>query len=303
VIISPSQKEQIAESLKEHLSRHDTTNISTAAIQKNHDELVWARQLTIEKLVVPWINRVRPLKGLNVLEPGCGCGPATCAFAEAGCNLLSYEIDHVMVKAAQERLRILGLEGPIVLYWTPEQAMNSCFDLYPDGFDAVFLIGILEHIPDVPRVNLMMSLWEILRPGGLFVVAHTPNRLTYTDLHTSHQPFVHMLPDEIAIRYYNRSPHDAYRASMEWASRQSHDRHIQMRHGFGTAVSFHDFEIAFEVKDLKPLIVDDGMGPEMMAWYAPSIEERLLWEYMQNKDVQLPQGFSRQFLNLIFKKP
>jgi len=149
----------------------------------------------------------------------------------------------------------------------------------------------------------MALLWGLLRPGGLFVVAHTPNRLTYYDLHATRMPFGHMLPDEIAIRYYGRAPHDAYRFSMEWAAGQSRDQLVAMRHGFGTALSYHDFELAFQSHDLRPLVADDGMGPEMMAWYQPDAVERLLWEYMLLADIKLPQGFSRQFLNLIFRKP
>jgi len=300
--ISKHQKTLILESLAEHLARRDTTNVSTAAIQKDMEELVWARQATMETLVIPWIQRTRSLRGLSVLEPGCGMGPMTCALAKTGCSLASYEIDPIMVRAASARLSILGLQGPAVFHVSADDAVDDLPRRFPDGVDAIPCIGILEHIPEVPRLELMRCFWNLLRPGGLFIVAHTPNRLTYHDLHATRMPFGHMLPDQIAIRYFGRAPHDAYRESMKWAAAQSEAKLIEMRHGFGTGLSFHDFEIAFGTRDIQSLVADDGLGPEMMAWYRDDLETNLLWQYMQSVNLPLSRGWSRQFLNIIFRK-
>lgn len=303
MLIANPQREQILASLTEHLARRNTENVSTASIQKDMDELVWARQATMETLVIPWVERVRRLRGLTVLEPGCGMGPMTCALAQTGCNLFSYEIDPVMVRAANDRLDILELQGPTVFHVAAEHATVDLPDRFPEGVDVIPCIGILEHIPEVPRLELMRCLWSLLRPGGLFIVAHTPNRLTYHDLHATRMPFGHMLPDEIAIRYYDRAPHDAYRESMRWAASHSPETLVQMRHNFGTGLSYHDFEIAFEARSIQPLVADDGLGHEMMAWYADDLETNLLWQYMQSAKLPLSRGWSRQFLNLIFRKP
>jgi len=299
--MTPDQKHRIIESLQPYLSTRDTTDISPQAIQDDLDQLVHLRQQTIERLVIPWVSRVRPLAGIDVLEPGCGCGAASTAFAQTGCRLHAYEINSLMVQAALSRMSILGMEYASIHCLPVETATQSISELWPAGMDAVLLIGVLEHIKETHRLDLMTTLWNLLLPGGLFVVAHTPNRLTYTDLHTAHMPFTHMLPDDIAVRYASRSCRDAYRNSMDWARRNG--KWIDMRHSFGTGLSFHDFEIAFGLDDLRPVLADDGMGPEMMAWYAPAREESLLWDYMQWKSVPVPQGFSRQFLNLIFRKP
>lgn len=301
--LTDDQKQQIAESLREHLARRNTENVSTASIQKDHEELVWKRQATMETLVIPWIERVQPLRGLTVLEPGCGMGPMTCALAQTGAKVWSYEIDPVMVQAAMARLKILGLQAEHVFYLAAQHATNVLPGTFHDGVDVIPCIGILEHIPEIPRLELMRCLWGLLRPGGILVVAHTPNRLTYHDLHATRMPFGHMLPDEIACRYYDRAPHDAYRESMRWAADQSPDRLVEMRHNFGTGLSFHDFEIAFETRDIQRLVADDGLGREMMAWYLDDLEGELLWRYMQSVQLPLSRGWSRQFLNLIFRKP
>lgn len=301
--LTDDQKQQIAESLAEHLARRNTTNVSTASIQQDYQELIWARQATMETLVIPWIEHVQPLRGLVVLEPGCGMGPMTCALAQTGARVWAYEIDPVMVRAARARLEILGLQAENVFHVAAEHATQDLPDRFPTGVDVVPCIGILEHIPEVPRLALMRCLWGLLRPGGLFVVAHTPNRLTYHDLHATRMPFGHMLPDEIACRYHDRAPHDAYRESMRWAAEQSPETLVQMRHNFGTGLSFHDFEIAFETQHIQRLVADDGLGPEMMAWYRDDLEGELLWRYMQSRELPLSRGWSRQFLNLIFRKP
>lgn len=300
--LTREQKQAIRESLQPHLSRRNTDGVSDVAVQSDLEELVWARQATMEKLALPWIQSVQPLAGLDVLEPGCGLGSMACALLQTGCRLHSYEIDPVMAQATRRRIEILGLPPSKVSCVDAGSADQWLERTFADGVDAVVLMGVLEHIPEVPRLQLMARLWSILRPGGIFVVSHTPNRLTYHDLHATRMPFGHMLPDEIAIRYFDRAPHDAYRCAMEWAAPLGHDQLVSMRHNFGTGLSYHDFELAFGTRDLRPIVADDGLGPEMMAWYRDDLETELLWRYMESQWLPLTRGWARQFLNLIFRK-
>ena len=135
------------------------------------------------------------------------------------------------------------------------------------------------------------------------VIAEGINLLSYTDGHASWLPFFNMLPPDIAIEYAHRSPRDALRTSIAWAKQESRERAIEMRQNFGTAFSYHDFEIAFECDDLRPFVLDDGMDAGLLTWYGPKDEEAFLWRYMQDNGIKLTQGFSRQIFSVIFQKP
>lgn len=301
--MNDDQLRKIRESLTDHIARWDTTGQAWEDTEQGIQELVWKRQQTIEKLVVPWIQSVVPMAGLTVIEPGCGNGSTTAAFAATGCRLSAYEVDEGLVRDTRTRLDILGIQNVTVEHVTVDTQIPILRQRHPYGVDVALLIGILEHIKPAPRLDFLRGIWGLVKSGGVVVVAHSPNLFTYTDLHVSRLPFAHMLPDELGIPYARQSPHAAYRSSMAWAETQGDDTARAMRHNMGTGVSYLDFQVAWDVVDIGKLVADDGMGSEMMAWYAPTIEERLLWNYMQTKAISLQKGFSRQFLNIIFRKP
>lgn len=79
------------------------------------------------------------LRGLSVLEVGCGCGAVTRALGEAGAHVVALEGSLERARITSARCR--GLDNVEVV----------CDDFRdfqtPAAFDAVFMIGVLEYAP------------------------------------------------------------------------------------------------------------------------------------------------------------
>ena len=186
------------------------------------------------RLIVPWLNSMRPLQGSRILEIGCGTGSSTVAMAEQGAEVVGVDIDTDALEVARVRLQAHALKAELVSQNITE------FDVAGGRFDVAIFFACLEHMTLPERLAGLASVWRGLPKGGLLVVVDTPNRLWFYDPHTSWLPFFHWLPDEIAFQYSKRSPRPLFRDSYreETAEKMLHFR----RQGRG--VSFHEFDIA-----------------------------------------------------------
>ena len=61
------------------------------------------------------------------------------------------------------------------------------------------------------RLQAIADTWTMLRPGDLWCVIETPNRLWHTDTHTALLPFYHWLPDDLAFKYARFSQRTNFR--------------------------------------------------------------------------------------------
>lgn len=100
------------------------------------------------------------LKGLNILDIGCGGGILTEPLARMGANVTG-------VEPAPENIAVAGRHAA-------EQGLDITYinglaeDLVAERrtFDVVLAMEVVEHVPDVPGfVSVAASL---LRPGGMF---------------------------------------------------------------------------------------------------------------------------------------
>ena len=108
------------------------------------------------------------VRGLTVLEVGCGCGAITRALAEAGARVVALEGSPLRARITAARCR--GLQGVDVV----------CDDFRdfqpPAAFDAVFMIGVLEYAPsyfpgDDPAGAALAKASACLADHGAVVVA------------------------------------------------------------------------------------------------------------------------------------
>jgi hypothetical protein len=73
-------------------------------------------------------------------------------------------------------------------------------------------------------------------------------------------------------------------------------------HRWGSGLSFHEFEIAFE-QGLNGLILCNGYEYEIINWFVPNTEERMLVSYFLDREIKQDIGFARTVLNFVFQKP
>lgn len=251
---------------------------------------------------LPWVEKSIDLGDREFVEIGCGTGSSTAAFASIVKQIYAYEISEISVAAARARMEILGITNASIVRASPTRLLATLQENHRAGVAAILLFAVLEHMTISERIETLKTAWDLLLPGGVLIVAETPNRLTYRDFHTSWLPFFHMLPLELAVQYCDRSPRYNFKSAM--AERESHrmvDR-IEALTRWGNGVSFHEFEIAFEM-NLADLIVADGDAEEMRSLYPITREEELLQQYFLEANVPQPRSFSNAILNLIFQKP
>jgi len=83
---------------------------------------------------------------------------------------------------------------------------------YADAsFDAVASVGVLEHVRDTggSEPASLQEIARVLRPGGVFVCYHFPNRASWIELAASHRPGAHHHAHRFARADIERLTRDA----------------------------------------------------------------------------------------------
>jgi S-adenosylmethionine-dependent methyltransferase len=121
-------------------------------------------------------------------------------------------------------------------------ADNLPAEIKESQFDFVIFFASLEHMTYNERLKALSDSWAMLPSGRFLCCVGTPNRLWYVDGHTSHLPFYHWLPDQLAIRYAKFSSDLALRRTLgDFEPTSQNEEHL-IRAGRG--MSFHELELA-----------------------------------------------------------
>lgn len=107
------------------------------------------------------------LKGLAILDIGCGGGLAAEPLARLGATVTGIDPAPENIEAAQAHAEGAGLAISYRAETVEQVAASGA------QFDAVLLLEVIEHVPDVPA--LLKTVAQSVRPGGLLIVS-TLNR-------------------------------------------------------------------------------------------------------------------------------
>ena len=114
----------------------------------------------INPLRLGWIEALVPLKGLRVLDIGCGGGILADAMARQGAQVLGIDLATKALKVAQ--LHALEADTQGVDY--REISAEALALEEPAGFDVVTCMEMLEHVPDPSSVVRACAI--LVKPGG-----------------------------------------------------------------------------------------------------------------------------------------
>lgn len=252
--------------------------------------------------LIPWIYNFADLANTKVLEIGCGTGSTSAALAVEGCLVEAFDISAGVVKAAEMRAKIMGLNNIRFHHHFQNDILDElCRENPPNSVEMVVCFAMLEHATHRERIELLRRVWDMLVPGGLLVIGDTPNRLSYWDHHTAWMPFFNSLPHELAIDYIDKSPRKGHVAAVMRAKEKSPDAAVEQLIRLGRGISHHEFELA--IGDVSQHVVGDGFDPEPLSYYGVGLETRVLYTYAKLKKLNIHPAFLRSTLDLILQKP
>ena len=114
----------------------------------------------INPLRLTWIENIVSLKGLRVLDVGCGGGILADAMARKGADVLGIDLASKALKVAQ--LHALETQTEGVHY--QEISAEALAAEQPGRFDVVTCMEMLEHVPDPSSV--VKACATLVKPGG-----------------------------------------------------------------------------------------------------------------------------------------
>ena len=114
----------------------------------------------INPLRLEWIENLISLKGLQVLDVGCGGGILADAMARKGAEVLGIDLAGKALKVAQ--LHALEAQTAGVQY--REISAEALAEEQPGTFDVVTCMEMLEHVPDPSLV--VKACATLVKPGG-----------------------------------------------------------------------------------------------------------------------------------------
>ncbi|WP_057633615.1 class I SAM-dependent methyltransferase [Stenotrophomonas humi] len=270
----------------------------TAQFEADLDDHIEKRFTFFSDHVLPWVQSVAPNMGdMVALEVGSGTGSSTLAFAPHVREVICFEIDPASVQAAAQRAAYFGLnniEQRQELFGPQSQFVTS-----GRRADLVVFCAVLEHMTYQELTQALRTAWDVLSPGGLLLVADTPNRLSSFDEHTSLLPFFTALPMEVMQSYAAHSPRSGFAEAIAVAP--DNERELLLTR-WGRGVSYHDFELVLG-RDIHQHVVLDGYESAICDYAPLRIDDGLLRAVFDIHRVEAHRAFTRANLNFVLRKP
>lgn len=118
----------------------------------------------LNPLRLRWITRYINLKGLNVLDVGCGGGILAESLARQGAVVTGLDLAEDLISMARHHAKVQNLTiqyhcADLMLFARQHEAQ----------FDAVMCLEMLEHVEDF--ASILISISKVLKPGGKLFIA------------------------------------------------------------------------------------------------------------------------------------
>jgi 2-polyprenyl-6-hydroxyphenyl methylase/3-demethylubiquinone-9 3-methyltransferase len=147
---------------------HTTDNFDPAELAKFSDlahrwwdtESEFRPLHQINPLRLAWIENQIQLKGLRVLDVGCGGGILADSMARKGADVLGIDLAGKALKVAQ--LHALEAQTEGVRY--QEISAEALAAAEPGSFDVVTCMEMLEHVPD--PASIVQACATLVKPDG-----------------------------------------------------------------------------------------------------------------------------------------
>ena len=113
-------------------------------------------------------NKPDVLKGIKILDVGCGAGVLTEALAKLKADVTGLEPSEELIRVARDHLKDKSLNVEYISEFIEEYSINNA-----EKFDVVIASEVVEHVPD--QRAFLHELTKCLKPNGSLFIT-TPNR-------------------------------------------------------------------------------------------------------------------------------
>jgi 2-polyprenyl-3-methyl-5-hydroxy-6-metoxy-1,4-benzoquinol methylase len=110
---------------------------------------------------------LRPVRGVEVLDLGCGPGFLSSVLLDAGATVSASDNSIEAIEAVNARLK--GRPG-----WRGGQLSSGSLPWPAASFEAAFCIEVVEHVDDVSLDAILGEIYRVLKIGGTALFS-TPN--------------------------------------------------------------------------------------------------------------------------------
>jgi 2-polyprenyl-3-methyl-5-hydroxy-6-metoxy-1,4-benzoquinol methylase len=245
--------------------------------------------------VVPWLESIISLQTARVLEIGCGTGSSLVAMAERGAEVVGVDLDEGALQVARSRCSLHSVNAELHV----ANAMEVAKLFRNTSFDIVIFYAALEHMVHEERLQAIADTWAMLRPGDLWCVVETPNRLWHTDNHTAGLPFYHWLPDELAFKYARFSERTNFR---ECYNEPTPERLLHFRRR-GRGVSYHEFHIALGLSNAFEVVSYKNEFLTRLGWLSKEPRSDSYVALLSQLVPDVHPGFLQEHLDIVLRKP
>jgi len=294
--LPPAALAELEDALRtDYFNRQPSAYLDTEPGRRDLSDHLTGRLQTAREQVVPWLDSVRPLRGARVLEIGSGTGSALVALAECGAQVIGVDVDEGSLRVARKRCVLYGVATELYAV-----SATGVAELFRDtAFDFIIFYASLEHMTHEDRLQAIADTWAMLRPGDLWCLVETPNRLWHTDTHTACLPFYHWLPDELAFKYARFSQRSNFR---ECYGELNDEQLLHFRRR-GRGVSFHELHVALSAPEAFEVV---SYKNEFLARSGRLRADALSDAYLALIKQLAPEvhaGFLQEYLDIILRKP
>ncbi|XP_070490406.1 ubiquinone biosynthesis O-methyltransferase-like [Chironomus tepperi] len=113
-------------------------------------------------------NKPDVLKGINILDVGCGAGILTEALARLEGNVIGLDPSEELVKVARDHMKGQSLNIEYITEFIEDYSNKN-----PEKYDVVVASEVIEHVPD--QKSFLLGMAKCVKPNGSLIIT-TPNR-------------------------------------------------------------------------------------------------------------------------------